>query len=57
MQKDISTLDMLKNTSKTIGGVIGIEHAMHQKLGIKAGIEEEFFHEGMDLRLEDITFN
>ena len=51
MNKDASTIDMLKNNSKTIGGVIGMEHALHEKMNARNEMpSDELFHEGKDLR-------
>ena len=30
MMKDAGTLDVLRNNAKTIGGVIGVEHALEK---------------------------
>ena len=51
MVKEATTIDMLMNNAKTIGGVIGVEHALDQKLQAKGHLSppDEFFLDNKDI--------
>ena len=42
ISKDAKTIDMLKNNSKTIGGVLGMENAIHKDMQGSNDLPEEF---------------
>lgn len=56
MRNDGNTLELLHNSAKTIGGVIGVEHALHERLHEKGAITEDFFKEKRALEVESLTF-
>jgi hypothetical protein len=38
MRKDANSIELLKNSAKTIGGVIGVEHALHEKMHARGDV-------------------
>ena len=56
MHKDATTVDMLKNNAKTMGGVIGMEEAFFERNQEDIPDAAEFFHEASDLDVHNITF-
>ena len=55
MVQGASTVDLLKNNAKTIGGVIGMEQAFFEQ-GDDIPDADEFFKGAKDLDVEDITY-
>ena len=56
MHEDANTLELLKNNSKTIGGVLGAEYALHERMEKRKDVPEEFFFDKKEMDLQDITF-
>ena len=54
MREDVSSLEMLKNNAKTIGGVLGAEEAFME--GKKGELGNEMFVDKQKLELQNITW-
>ena len=54
MREDTSSLDMIRNNAKTIGGIVGAEQAW---LDEHKDEDESFFMDRSIMDLQDVTFN
>ena len=54
MVEDVSSLDMIRNNAKTIGGIVGAEQAWLDK---NMDDDGSFFMDRSIMDIQDVTFN